>query len=196
MYIESDDLLRQIATVSAKSDSRLTLAEYAALPHYGGHIVLRFDVKAERISREELLGYEQELTAAAGGFMVDFTADVHRKLGLEPVQVAGLLAQAAREHANEPVVDSVYKEFVLADARTLLRQAGLSRFSRVWELRPGNPAVMLLLGSENRLMKQVSAEDRSIYVFEFSADDCDAQMKAAFYAKRTGQTLTGLLLNQ
>ena len=200
MYIESDALLMKIASIAvsvARSTNDLvTFREYIALPHYGGNIMLRFDLNAETCTADELHRLEKLIYQAAGDeFLIDFMGDVYQKIGVNPMALGEKLHELFVRFHDEPILDSVHKDKVLEDARSLQKLAGVSRFARVWEIQPGNPTLMLILGKQNALFKKTALPDRRpLVVMEVTEEECEGLMRAAFYAKRNHVSLGSLLL--
>ena len=202
MYINSPDLLCKIASiaseVSRKTNNLITYREFIALPHYGGNIMLRFDLNAESCTAEDLNRYESLLYSIAGDdFLIDFMGDTYQKIGLDPASLPERLHSLLSRYQDEPIVDSVHKEQVLEDVRLLQKTAGVSRFARVWEIQPGNPLLMLILGSRSGLFKKTALPDGTpLVVLEVMEEECEGLMRAAFFAKRNRTSLGGLLLQE
>lgn len=200
MYIDSPGLLQSIASIANEAARRtnnlVTFREYIALPHYGGNIMLRFDLNADKCSIDELHRYEALLYSIAGDdFLIDFMGDVYQKIGMNPEALGMKLHELFVRYQDEPITDSVHKEAVLEDARSLQKIAGVSRFARVWEIQPGNPTLMLILGNQNALFRKTSLPDGTpLVVAEVREEECEGLMKAAFYAKRNHVSLGSLLL--
>ena len=84
---------------------------------------------------------------------------------------------------------------MLADAQSLQKIAGVSRFARVWEIQPGNPTLLLIFGNQNGLFKKTALPDGTpLVVLEVREEDCDGLMKIAFFAKRSRASMGSLLL--
>ena len=70
MYIQSPDLLRKIASIASavalKTSNIITFSEYVALPHYGGNIMLRFNLNTESCTAEEFHRYESLIYSISG----------------------------------------------------------------------------------------------------------------------------------
>jgi len=200
MYITSADLLHKIASVAVETaratHNLVTFREYIALPHYGGNIMLRFDLNADACSAEDLHRLESAIYSIVGDeFLIDFMGDVYQKIGLNPALLGEKMHDLLSRYQDEPITDSIHKEYILEDARTLQKIAGVSRFARVWEIQPGNPTVLLILGNRNGLFKQTSLPDGTpLTVVEVIEEQCEGLMKAAFYAKRNHVSLGSLLL--
>ena len=200
MYINSPDLLCKIASiaseVSRRTNNLITYREYVALPHYGGNIMLRFDLNADSCTAEDLHRYESILYSLAGDdFLIDFMGDTYQKIGLDPASLPERLHSLLSRYQDEPIVDSVHKERVLEDARLLQKAAGVSRFARIWEIQPGNPMLLLILGSRNGLFKKTLLPDGTpLVVAEVMEAECEGLMRAAFFAKRSRVSLGSLLL--
>ena len=190
MYINSPDLLCKIASiaseVSRKTNNLITYREFIALPHYGGNIMLRFDLNTESCTVEDLHRYES---------LIDFMGDTYQKIGLDPASLPERLHSLLSRYQDEPIVDSVHKERVLEDAHFLQKTAGVSRFARVWEIQPGNPVLLLILGSRNGLFKKTLLPDGTpLVVAEVMEAECEGLMRAAFFAKRSRVSLGSLLI--
>lgn len=200
MYIQSPELLQKIAFIAAaaakKTGSQVSFREYAALPHYGGSIMLRFGLNTETCSAEALSRIEQVLYSLCGDeFLIDFTGDVYQKIGFDPAASAEKLHELFVRHQDEPITDSVHKAAVLEDAHALQKLAGVSRFARVWEIQPGSPTLMMILGRQNALFKKTALPDGTpLVVLEVMEEECDGLMKAAFCAKRLRTSIAGMLL--
>ena len=200
MYIESEALLRKIALIAASvarsTDNKVTFCEYIALPHYGGNIMLRFNLTAETCTADDLHRLETLIYQAAGDeFLIDFMGDVYQKIGVNPMALGSKLHKLFVRFKDEPIIDSVHREQVLNDALSLQKIAGVSKFARVWEIQPGNPTLMLILGRQNGLFKKTALPDgRQLIVLEVTEEECEGLMRAAFYARRNHVSLGSLLL--
>ena len=200
MYLESMDLLRQIALiaseVSARTGRQAELDGFSAMPNYGGNIMLRFRLQATRCTAKELEQYEKLISSLTEGrFLFDFVGDIYEKIGLTPEAVGERLYRLSVEYQNEPFRESAHRERVLEDALVLLKQAGVSRFARVWEIQPGNPTTVLILGRQNALFKQATAPDgRNICVVEVNEEECDSLMRVVFAANRKHVSVASMLL--
>lgn len=200
MYIQSPELLLKIASIADAAEKQtgnlVSFREYAALPHYGGNIMLRFSLNSDSCTAEALGRIEQTLYSLSGDeFLIDFTGDIYQKAGIDPAASGEKLHSLFVLHQDEPITCSVHQDAVLEDARALQKAAGVSRFARVWEIQPGNPTVMMILGRQNALFRQTVLPDGTpLVVLEVMEEECEGLMKTAFCAKRLRTTIAGLLL--
>ena len=167
------------------------LEEYILLPYFGGNVILRFDLMSEGVTADVLDALERELyTLLPDGFLVDFMGEVYKRAGMSFDGFPERLSFLANELRDEEIPVSPFCEEVRAKARRLLALCGLPEDAPVWEVQPGeDETVILLLGENDRLIKEFERDGRRYVVAETERIPCEGLMKAVSAARRTGVSL-------
>ena len=198
MYITSKKLKKRIEEISREANERIDrpihLEEYIAIPCFG-QIILRFMLEGEDYTLEDLDRYERELYQIAGDeFLVDFMGSVYRKAGVDYADLDRTMLLMEQEYREEPLLSSVHSEGIRADARELLRAAGMDPERKVWEIQLEDGAfTLLLMGTENRTIREMEEPVR-LAVMETKEAACTGLMKAAMRSKRLGVSLGRLMM--
>ena len=198
MYITSEKLKKRIEEITREANERIDcpihLEEYIAIPCFG-QIILRFMLEGEDYTLEDLDRYERELYQIAGNeFLVDFMGSVYRKAGVDYADLDRKMLLMEQEYRDEPLLSSVHSEGIQADARELLRAAGMDPERKVWEIQLEDGAfTLLLMGTENRTIREMEEPVR-LAVMETKEAACTGLMKAAMRSKRLGVSLGRLMM--
>ena len=197
MYITSEKLKSRIDEISQEVNERfdrhIQLEEYIGIPYFG-QVILRFMLEGEGYTLEDLDRYERELYQIVGDeFLVDFMGSVYRKAGVDYADLDRKMLAMEKVYRDEPILSSVHCEGIRADARELLKAAGMDPERKVWEIQlEGGVFTLLLMGMENRIIKEIEEPVR-ISVMETRESACTGLMKAAMRSKRLGVSLGRLL---
>ena len=198
MYINSEALKVRIDEIAREANERIDrpihLEEYIAIPCFG-QIILRFMLEGEDYTLEDLERYERELYQIAGDeFLVDFMGSVYRKAGVDYEDLDRTMLLMEQKYREEPILSSVHSEGIRADARELLRVAGMDPGRKVWEIQLEDGAfTLLLMGTENRTIREMEEPVR-LAVMETKEAACTGLMKAAMRSKRLGVSLGRLMM--
>ena len=198
MYINSEALKVRIDEIAREANERIDrpihLEEYIAIPCFG-QIILRFMLEGEDYTLEDLERYERELYQITGDeFLVDFMGSVYRKAGVDYADLDRKMLLLEQEYRDEPLLSSVHSEGIRADARELLRAAGMDPERKVWEIQLEDGAfTLLLMGTENRTIREMEEPVR-LAVMETKEAACTGLMKAAMRSKRLGVSLGRLIM--
>lgn len=117
MYCLSDELLGNIKKISQeiyeKTKGVVSYEEYIVLPYYGGNIILRFDLKKEKVTLDELDRYEALMyEIVKDDFLIDFMGDVYKKVGLDISHLDEYLIKCAHSYHEEKILSSPFCEKV------------------------------------------------------------------------------------
>ena len=136
--------------VRSVTDDLVRMAEYIALPCFGGQIIVRFTVE-NIITLEKADELERKLRELAGDeFLVDFMGSVYRRLGVDYSRLDEIAERLGKRFKDEPLYKGPYAEFIEADARTLLSQCDFPQTVPVWEIQwEDEEYALLLMGDEN-----------------------------------------------
>ena len=198
MYITSEKLKKRIDEISREVNERfdrhILLEEYIGIPYFG-QIILRFMLEGEGYTLEDLDRYERELYQIVGDeFLVDFMGSVYRKAGVDYADLDRTMLLMEQEYRDEPLLFSVHSEGIRADARELLRAAGMDPERKVWEIQlEEGTFTLLLMGTENRTIREMEEPVR-LAVMETKEAACTGLMKAAMRSKRLGVSLGRLIM--
>ncbi|MBR5961887.1 MAG: hypothetical protein IKZ98_12955 [Clostridia bacterium] len=198
MYITSEKLKNRIdeicREVNERFDRKIQLEEYIAIPYFG-QIILRFMLEGEDYTLEDLDRYEQDLYRIVGDeFLVDFMGSVYRKVGVDYSDLGKIFRAMEAEYREEAVVPSVHSEEIRADARDLLKAAGMDPDQKVWEIQlEDGYYTLLLLGKENREILEMQ-EPVKLIVQETRETENTGLIKAAMRCKRLGVSLGRLMI--
>lgn len=199
MFLRSKLLCERIQEIAAKaaaiSEGVLLFEEFIALPHYGS-VILRFDLKKEQYSLDEVDRYENLLRSLVGeDFLIDFMGSVYRKLGIEPQKLPSILEELYDSYREEPIFPLAYAQEIREDAKGLLHFCGLGEDLPVWEIQPEEGEILLLLlAEENGEPHTVTKDGSCVHVMEVEQRSCRSLMGAAFYARRKNISLLRALL--
>lgn len=185
MFIASNELKRRIKTVSdiiyEQTNHQVMFEEYIAIPHYGGNIILRYNLLAQGYTLDDLDYYEEIMNRVAGNeFFINFMGRVYRQAGVDYSNIEEKFLIYQEKYHSEVIPQAPYAEVVKADARYLLSKCNLPEDSEVWEIQVEEPMPLLILGKTNRMIKTIDG----IEVSETNKDACEGLMKATVYAKR------------
>ena len=139
MYITSEKLksrIEEIAReVNERFDRHILLEEYIGLPYFG-QVILRFMLEEEDYTLEDLDRYERDLYQIVGDeFLVDFMGSVYRKVGVDYSDLGKIFRAMEAEYRDEVVAPSIHSEGIRADAKKLLKAAGMDPEQKVWEIQ-------------------------------------------------------------
>lgn len=184
MYIESEELnqrIRQLTDqISELTHQEVVFEEFIAIPFYGGNIILRFTLKKEVYTLDDLDRYEKLMyEVVRDEFLIDFMGSVYRQAGVDYSELENKLLSFKDQYQDVAIPDSVQKEKILEDTRYLLEKCELPLDSKVWEIQVEDPMPLILLGNTNQLVKRVG----NIEVMETKQDACLGLMRATMYAK-------------
>ncbi|WP_071442368.1 hypothetical protein [Traorella massiliensis] len=83
------------------------------MPYYGGNIILRFDLKKEKVTLDELDQYEALMyEIVKDDFLIDFMGDVYKKVGLDISHLDEYLIKCAHSYHEEKILSSPFCEKV------------------------------------------------------------------------------------
>lgn len=165
------------------------------MPYYGGNIILRFDLKKEKVTLDELDQYEALMyEIVKDDFLIDFMGDIYIKVGLDISHFDEYLIKCAHSYHEEKILSSPFCEKVKKDAEYLLKCVDLPKETKVWEIQLEEEINLFILGKKNSLVKQESADGETVNIFEVKSEECEGLIKAAFYAKRKKLSLVKVLL--
>ena len=161
------------------------------LPHYGGNVMLRFELMRESVTKDELDSLEARLySLVPEGFLADFMGEVYRKAGYGFDGFEEKLIACAERYRGIAVPDSPFREEVRAEAERVLALCGMPMDSRVWEIQPDEDGTaVLILGEENARIKEVQADGMDYEVLSVRELPCEGLMKAAVYARENAVSL-------
>ena len=199
MYITSEKLKSRIEEVEREVkdqfDRHILLEEYIGIPYFG-QIILRFMLEGEDYTLEDLDRYERELYQIVGDeFLVDFMGSVYRKVGVDYSDLGETFRAMEAEYRDEAVVPSVHSEGIRADAKKLLKAAGMDPEQKVWEIQLEDGCfILLLLGKEKRKIAEIQEPVR-LLVQETGETESTGLIKAAMRCKRLGVSLGRLMID-
>lgn len=164
--------------------------EHILLPHFGGQIMVRFELVGETASPEELDELEKRFSALMPeGLLADFMGGVYRRAGYSFDALDARLRKCAAGYAGEEIPVSPFSDEVREEARALLSACGLDEDLPVWEIQPGEETELILLGGGSGDIASAASEGRRIHVSSAEKTACEGLMKAALHAKRNGISL-------
>ena len=200
MFTEGKKFCKQLDQIKEKvaklTDCKVTFEEYVIVPYFG-FIILRFNLKDDFASLDDLDKYETKLYEIVGNdYLVDFMGSVYRFVGVNFETLPNKLKQLSNEYINENIeFDPPYKQNIQKDAESLLVKVGLTLDHKVWEIQIEEDEInLLILGKDNRLIKTVQDKTK-INVIETNEEECTGLVKAIFYARRNKISLARLLCN-
>ena len=198
MFTEGKKFCKQLDQIKEKvaklTDCKVTFEEYVIVPYFG-FIILRFNLKDDFTSLDDLDKYETKLYEIVGNdYLVDFMGSVYRFVGVNFETLPNKLKQLSNEYLNENIeFNPPYKQNIQNDAKSLLAKAGLSLTHKVWEIQIEEDEINLLIfGKDNRLIKTIQGKT-IINVLETKEEECVGLVKAIFYARRNKISLARLL---
>ena len=198
MFIESNELKNRIKAVSdaiyEQTDHQVVFEEFIAIPHYGGNIILRYNLLSQHYTLDDLDCYEEAMNQIVGNeFLITFMGSVYKRAGVSYADTEEKFLRYREMYQDVIVPQTAYAEKVRADAKYLLRKCSLPEDTEVWEIQVDDPIPLLILGNTSRLIKTVDG----IEARETRKDVCEGLMKATIYAKENhisfGRMLTGCL---
>lgn len=198
MYLQNESLINRIREISAeaarRSKGQIGFEEHIALPEYG-QIILRFSLETKTVSPDELDRWEALLYEIVGDeFLVDFMGSVYEKAGVDLHAAEHYFAAMADRYAGEELTPSVHAAGIREDAVYLLKKAGLSADTSVWEIQvDGSELLLLIFGKSGKPVRAVE-EQPGLLVGEVDETACLGLFKAALYAKRNHISLARVLL--
>lgn len=199
MFVNDKCFISYLKNINEEIDRvfnhQIAFEEYVIVPYYG-FIILRFNLKNNNVSLDDLDKYETKLYEIVGNdYLVDFMGSVYHGAGVDFTKLPTKLKQL-NETLREEVIEfnPPYKKAILKDAEELLKRVGLELNLKVWEIQIENNEInLLLLGKENRLIKSIK-NATTINVYETSEEECLGLIRAVFNAKRNKYSLVRLLL--
>jgi len=198
MYIYSESLRTRIADISAlvqeKTNGMVYYEEFIAIPYFG-YIILRFNLKTEHYTIDDLDYYEKLIYDIVGDeFLVDFMGVVYKNVGVNFANQESQYAKMAERYKDEACTASIHADGIRDDAKILLQQAGFDTNNHVWEIQVDeHELALLILGNQTRKLKEIPGEI-SLYVGEVNPISCIGLMKATLYAKRNHISVARILL--
>ena len=200
MFTEGKMFCKQLNQIKDKvailTDCKVTFEEYVVVPYFG-FIILRFNLKDDFTSLDDLDKYETKLCEIVGNdYLVDFIGSIYRSAGVNFETLPNELKRLSNEYINENIeFDPPYKQNIQKDAESLLVKVGLTLDYKVWEIQIEEDEInLLILGKDNRLIKTVQDKTK-INVIETNEEECTGLVKAIFYARRNKISLARLLCN-
>ena len=198
MFTEGKMFCKQLNQIKDKvailTDCKVTFEEYVVVPYFG-FIILRFNLKDDFASLDDLDKYETKLCEIVGNdYLVDFMGSVYRSAGVNFETLPNKLKRLLNEYINENIeFDPPYKQNIQKDAESLLVKVWLTLDHKVWEIQIEEDEInLLILGKDNRLIKTVQDKTK-INVIETNEEECTGLVKAIFYARRNKISLARLL---
>ena len=198
MFIESSELLNLITDISNKveksTNGRVVFEEYVALPYYG-NVILRFDLKQENYTIDDVDLYEREIYKIVGqDFLADFIGSVYRKVGVDYSCLEKTFSIFASLYKDEPIIESKYGKLIKNDAIQILQKCGYDCNLKIWEIQCEDEIGVYVLGQKSKKLNTVQL-DKPYCFYETDESKCEALIKAAFFAKRNNVSLGRLMLD-
>lgn len=181
-------------TIDKLTNHKIVFEEYIVVPYFG-FIILRFNLKDDSVSLDDLDKYERQLYEIVGpDYLVDFMGSTYCKVGVDFSNFSDKLRRLFSIYKTENIeFNAPYKKDIQNDANELLIKSGLNSEEKVWEIQIEDDEInLLILGKENRLIKTIEGQTR-INVQEVKEEECTGLVKAIFYAKRNKVSLGRLL---
>ncbi len=198
MYCTSNEFISRmrvyIDEIEEKSEGVLVFVEYIPLPFFG-NTTLRFDIKKESYTLEDLDAYEafmQDIVQDA--FLVDFMGSVYQRVGFEPWMYEEKFRRCYHKYQDVPIVAREYQQELRKDAAFLLRKCGLPIDARVWEIQNEEEIALFVFGAQNRKIGTYALEDNAIQVYEVEEVPCIGLMRAIMYASLQHISMVRVLL--
>lgn len=197
MLIESNELKTRIEEISNKvlsaTNDKVRIAEYIYLPYYG-NIILRFQIINENYTIDDVDKYETIINEIVGDeFLIDFMGTVYKKIGVDYSRLEDIINSFKSVYANEEIVHSRYYDVLNSDAREILEKCGFDTNIEVWEIQYEDEINIFILGKERKELKIVELEKKYNF-YEIDKSNCEALIKATFFAKRNNSSLGRLML--
>ena len=119
---------------------------------------------------------------------------VYQRVGVDYERFDEMLEGLMGRFEQEPLAPTCHAKGIRQNAAALLTRAGFDPDLPVWEIRPDEDAItLLLLGKEQRLLRKLPGKP-PLQIAELSAERCRALFQAACYARRNHISLARLLL--
>ena len=198
MYLQSNELLNEIQIIinqiSEATNGVVVFEEYIALPYYG-NIILRFDLRKEDYTLEDLDAYEVVMyEIVKDRFLIDFMGSVYKKVGLQPQELQRILPLCYEKYKDELITKSTYTNKMQEDVNALLEICGLPFDKKVWEVQLEEEINLLLLEDAFKDLGEYSKDYVVIHVYGVIQLECEGLIKATMYAKRNHISLVRALL--
>lgn len=198
MFVNDKCFISYLKNINEEIDRvfnhQIAFEEYVIVPYYG-FIILRFNLKNNNVSLDDLDKYETELYEIVGNdYLVDFIGSVYCKVGVDFTKLSDVLKHLREKLKDESIdFNPSYKTRIQEDAEKILKRVGLNTNQKVWEIQKEEDEInLLILGKENRLIKTIQSES-TINVYETSEEECLGLVRAVFNAKRNKMSLARLL---
>lgn len=194
----STELLCRIGEIADRvflsTDGIVMFEEYILLPYYG-NIVLRFDLKLNEYTIDDLDEYESIIYKITGDeFLIDFMGSVYRKVGMSYDNFNNTLRVCAAKLREEPILPSVYSKDMINVTNQLKELLGLSENEKIWEVQPDDEPLILLLAKQEGNIEKLYVAGQCYHIGKVDELCCEGLMRAAFCAKRTRCSLARILI--